>query len=748
MTMHPDCNDSVLTIEKVCRELELRTEDAHASRMQQRPHDRKCKQRARAEETEDDHASRLQRQRPHNRKGMQRARAEETEDDHASRLQRQRPHNRKGMQRARAEETEDDHASRLQRQRPHDRKCKQRARAEETEDDHASRLQQQRPHERKCKQTARAEETEDEHQCRLQYDRQQHKKTRCNEANNLARNAQGVLLGTQEVGENNIGALIKPDGAATGETPRFAQIYVHDPQHDKEEAFIRLGNIQLPATTSTHQQNMLLTLLQDLQTELHKCNLYIHDFKQVCEIPSTEIGQARFVINENSRPQGEHVRRCNRSFMEVSVLMGDELGRHDLILQLRGGGLHTISDTHRSADPLHFVLLFPGGTDGWHLGLNYVNPQTGQTMNKRIVAREFYAYHIQQRLNQSDALFRSRHLFQEYCCMAFATAEKQRLYYLQNNQKALRVELHNNLCDMVHAHDIAGTPGNPVIGKCVILPPSFAGGPRHMHHRLQDAMAIVRKYHKPDLFITFTCNPNWQEIKDVLLVGQNASDRPDIVANHKWMADRAILAPNNTLVDTINEVMSDTFPGTPTLCQSADKTVNDDDATRFPTEYLNFLNIAGMPPHQLSLKDGMPLILLRNLNPKQGLCNGTRLIVKDVICGRLLKAIIANGDNAGRSVFIPRITLQPTDGIFPFHWQRRQFPVRIAFAMTINKSQGQSLSRVCLWLEQPVFKHGQLYVGSSRVGHPDNIRFAIKQLPHLPRTATCCIVYSEVLSLS
>jgi Helitron helicase-like domain at N-terminus len=67
------------------------------------------------------------------------------------------------------------------------------------------------------------------------------------------------------------------------------------------------------------------------------------------------------------------------------------------------------------------------------------------------------------------------------------------------------------------------------LGRRVVLPSSFTGGPRHMHQLYHDAMAIVRKFGKPDLFITFTCNPNWPEIASNLKRGEVANDRPDLV---------------------------------------------------------------------------------------------------------------------------------------------------------------------------------------------------------------------------
>ncbi|GFW77112.1 helitron_like_N domain-containing protein [Trichonephila clavipes] len=68
------------------------------------------------------------------------------------------------------------------------------------------------------------------------------------------------------------------------------------------------------------------------------------------------------------------------------------------------------------------------------------------------------------------------------------------------------------------------------LGRMAILPSTFTGSRRHMHGYAQDAMTYVRAYGRPDLFVTFTCNPTWNEIKELLLVGQSSSDRHDITA--------------------------------------------------------------------------------------------------------------------------------------------------------------------------------------------------------------------------
>jgi hypothetical protein len=108
--------------------------------------------------------------------------------------------------------------------------------------------------------------------------------------------------------------------------------------------------------------------------------------------------------------------------------------------------------------------------------------------------------------------------------MAFAKVEHLRLTYVRINQANIRFAS----VDQLLASDGAALGRD--IGQPVILPGSHIGSPRDMYRRYQDAMAVIRKFGKPDLFITMTCNPKWEEILDALLPGQTANDRPDIVS--------------------------------------------------------------------------------------------------------------------------------------------------------------------------------------------------------------------------
>ena len=146
----------------------------------------------------------------------------------------------------------------------------------------------------------------------------------------------------------------------------------------------------------------------------------------------------------------------------------------------------------------------------------------------KITQRAFYSYRLFQRFNEGfKILHNAGRLFQEYIVDAYAQTEQNRLRFhsTKQQQNKVRVELYNGLVDAV-----ADETPLENIGKSTILPSSFVGGPRYMQQLYHDAMAIVRNYTKPDLFITMTCNPRWPEITENLAPGQNSQDRPDLIA--------------------------------------------------------------------------------------------------------------------------------------------------------------------------------------------------------------------------
>jgi hypothetical protein len=212
----------------------------------------------------------------------------------------------------------------------------------------------------------------------------------------------------------------------------------------------------------------------------------------------------------------------------AALIVKDPTQKHygrDIVLEYKDMKPKRISEIHPKFMAMQYPLLFPYGEDGFRLGIKY-NKKKGASNKEYITMLEYYAYRLQQRPGQSMLLLSCGNLSMQFVVDIYTCIEQCRLKWIRRNQGNLRTELYDGLQDAFRKGDTR----TDQVGRRIVLPASFTGSPRHKEQNYQDAMAICRWAGPPDLFVTFTCNPNWPEIQLMLddAGNQKPAERSDI----------------------------------------------------------------------------------------------------------------------------------------------------------------------------------------------------------------------------
>ncbi|XP_074301054.1 uncharacterized protein LOC141632403 [Silene latifolia] len=335
-----------------------------------------------------------------------------------------------------------------------------------------------------------------------------------------------------------------PDLIPMDSIPRYLQLYFYDGQHEKENRLGWFPNLS----------KQMVTLLMEIMDD----NPYGKFFRSLQEIGVTK--NTRIVLSTD--PTNDQRVYNAPTSDEVAVVWPDNTamqgneGPH-IITYGRGSHNNSIRHFYMCYDPLQYPLLFPKGDSGWHQGLKKLSSPTFNNeanssflmsavsdnmpeslieaevtnatrrhirADKRISCREYYAYKFQ--IRPGNILLRGGMIYQQYIVDMYVKIENTRLDFLRLNQDTIRADLYQGILDTLQLGENCASN----VGKRIVLPPSFLGGPRDMRRIYLNVMALVQKYEKPDLFITMTCNPNWPEIKAELSPGEEAQNRPYLVA--------------------------------------------------------------------------------------------------------------------------------------------------------------------------------------------------------------------------
>jgi hypothetical protein len=274
-------------------------------------------------------------------------------------------------------------------------------------------------------------------------------------------------------------------------------------------------------------------LVEDLKIMLDEFNPLCKSFRKIRDL--VEHGSPPKMALRLFRKREKDTRMHSLPTVDevAGLIIGDyyesEEGR-DIIIDDVSRGLRRIHETHPLYMPLQYPLVFPRGDYGYEEDIPYREFEDEEKKSRgsreRVAIREYIAFRIQERDCEFGNIVLARRLMQQFSVDCYTMIEAQRLSYIRNNQGNIRSDLLSGIQEAVELGD--NDPRKA--GQRVILPDSFTGSPRYMFNNCQDAMAICKRFGYPDLFITITCNSNWNEIKNFVSArGLSASDRHDII---------------------------------------------------------------------------------------------------------------------------------------------------------------------------------------------------------------------------
>ncbi|KAJ6951656.1 hypothetical protein NC653_040948 [Populus alba x Populus x berolinensis] len=317
-----------------------------------------------------------------------------------------------------------------------------------------------------------------------------------------------------------MGSLLPMDN----KDPKFAQLYIFDTDNEVSNRLQPFCNENFQSMLDSQ---IVVGLINILDSSNQLVRLFRHARQRFGDVEVPE-----FKLRLIGKRDDDSRQYDDPSLNDIGGLVVRDIGHcrsdRDIIIESLSGTLQRISKLHPKFMSLHYPLLFPYGEDGFHTDIPLAH-QEQQPPKKRqkVSMRAYYAYFIHEREKQESTLIKGGRLYQQFLVDAFVNVEEERLDFIRANQENLRSEHYKGIHDAITRGDIDGS----TTGK-IILPSSLTGSPRYMVNNYQDAMAICRCYGNPDLFITFTCNVNWPEIRREIKKTRSyqPEDKPDIIA--------------------------------------------------------------------------------------------------------------------------------------------------------------------------------------------------------------------------